>query len=191
MSLPINRYPSRGDREVIPQGLPAPSSAGPQPEGTHSSLVRSVADAGQADAEGAQWNDDEDNSAAFSGEYARLAPKDYDPNMSGPRPTEPALDPLSGVMGSWQENDDYRDFTYDTENVPESRLLAGYCYPTGYRAKDGDYDDNGGYNTSLRGTPSMVEHSGAFGSDETAPCGSWEGGQSSQGGISIEAVIRR
>lgn len=178
MSSPINSYPSTGDREVIPSGLPSQVTAMSTGVDTnHSSTVRSVADAGQADAEGAQWNDDEDSSSAVSGEYSRLAPQDYDPNMSGPHPTEQARDPIAGSLSSWQENDDYLKFTYDTSNVPESRLLAGYCYPTGYRDNTAAVPDYG--------------YEPAFGADSATQVSTWEGGQSSQGGIAIMPVIRR
>jgi hypothetical protein len=108
MSAPINSYSAKGDREVIPEGLPSLRGAGPQPEGTHSSMVSSIANASQADAEGAQWDDDEDSSAATAGEYSKLAPKDYDPNISGPHPTEQLHDWAAGGMSDGLDNNDYR-----------------------------------------------------------------------------------
>lgn len=149
MSVPINSYPSKGDREVIPEGLPSLRGAGPQSEGAHTSLVMSVADAGQAMAEGAQWDDDEDGSAAVAGEYSRLAPADYDPNLSGPHPTEPTHDWEAGTMTAKLENNDYM------------------------------------------GVIGVGSHSRAFGSDNSQPQAEWGGGQSRQGGIMIEALIRR
>lgn len=180
MSAPINAYPSRGDREVIPMGLPGPvATMSTGVDTNHSSTVASISgDMGNR----TQYNDDELGDPS----QGPLDPGGDDPNLSGPHPTEPLLDPLSGPLSDWQENDDYRDFTYNTANVPESRLLAGYCYPTGYSDTE----------SSLSGRVSgedqrMAGASGAWGSDNSQPQGTWSDGQSSQGGISIDAVIRR
>lgn len=61
-----------------------------------------------------------------------------DPNLGGSAPTSDPHPWEAGTLSAWQENDDYRDFTFKTENVAESRLE---CHPM----HDGDYDDNGGY----------------------------------------------
>lgn len=86
-------------KEMIPRGLPspvAPMSTGS--EGAHSSTTKSV-DASQ----GVQWNDDELGNPSAG----HADPGGYDPNMSGPRPTEPARDWQAGPMTSFQQNDDY------------------------------------------------------------------------------------
>lgn len=180
MSNPINAYPAKGDREVIPEGLPSmPSGMSGNVAGVatnHSSLTSSA-----NSAEGGQWNDDEDTTPSAG----HLDPGGYDPNLSGPHPTEPLHDWKAGDMSGWCENDDYMDFTFETSNVAESRLY-GY-----HSVHDADYDDNGGYPTAPRGAEAHADHS-AFGTDESAHQGSWgEGMQSSQGGISIEPIIRR
>jgi hypothetical protein len=178
---PINSYPTSGDREVIPSGLPALRGAGPQPEGTHSSTASS-----RSPDSGAQWDDDEDS---VSHEPAGFTDGN-DPNLSGPHPTEPLHDWKAGKLSSWQENDDYRDFTYDVDNVAESRLLAQSPFRLArYMPNDGDYDDNGGMPTPVRGTDTSAE--GEFGSDDSKPQAAWTSGEVSQGGISITPIVRR
>lgn len=193
-SSPLTAYDGSGDTEVLPSGLPSPvpAQAGNVTgvASNHSSLTASLPPSvpGQyGQAEGAQWNDDEDG----NGSQGYLDPSDEDPNLSGPHPTQPARDWKAGGLSSWDENDDYRDFTYDTSNVAESRILsASPAQITGYKIKDGDYDDNGGVDS-----PPSVDFTDAqqyeFGSDNSQPCGNWSGGQSSQGSISIMPVVRR
>lgn len=193
-SLSLSSYTGRGDPEVMPQGLPSP--IGPQSgnvtgvAGNHSSQTMSVADAGHPDAEGAQWDDDEDYTTASGGDYAEMDPSRDDPNISGPHPTQPLVDWKAGAMGKWDENDCYREFTYDTSNTPDSRLLSGYCYPTGYKTVDGDYDDNGGMDK-----PPMVDFTDAqqyeFGNDTSKPQGDWSGGEGTIGSIAVMPVVRR
>jgi len=198
MSLPINKYPAKGDREVVPQGLPSsnPAFTSGNVAGVgenHSSLQKSVATRpGQpfaSQAEGVQWNDDEDANPS----QGPLDPGGYDPNISGPHATEPLHDWKAGGMSGWQDNDDYMDYTYDPAHVAESRLLSGYCYPTGYSLKDGDYDDNGGYNVAPKGGDLPHNHNGPaeFGTDESAPQGDWGNAQSMIAGISVDPIIRR
>lgn len=136
--------------EVIPKGLPGPVVAMSTGVATnHSSTVMSVANAGQANAEGAQWDDDEDGTGAVAGEYARLAPKDYDPNLSGPHPTASPHDWGAGYMSPGLQNNDYM------------------------------------------GVLGSGGHEPAFGPDNSQPQAQWSGGQASQGGIPISAIVRR
>lgn len=195
MSVPINKYPAKGDSEVIPRGLPKSNpaflSAGiTGVETNHSSLVKSIptspGEEFSAEAEGAQWNDDEDSTPS----QGHLDPAGDDPNLSGPHPTEPLHDWKAGGMSGFQDNDDYMDYTYATEKVAESRLLSGYCYPTGYSVKDGDYDDNGGIDTPPTGSESHVNHS-EFGTDESAHQGDWGNAASMISGIAVDPIIRR
>lgn len=48
-----------------------------------------------------------------------------DPNLAGSAPTAPLLDPLAGVMDSFQENEDYKRFLFGTA-IAESRLYSAY-----------------------------------------------------------------
>lgn len=179
MSSPINKYPSRGDKEQIPmREIPSPvASMSTGVEANHSSTQMSVSG---NKGNHTQYNDDE-----LSGpSQGHLDPNGYDPNISGPHPTEPARDWQAGGLSAWQENDDYRDFsTREGSSVAESRLWAPWK-----SVHDMDYDDNGGYPSSTVDNHSDHE----FGSDESAHQGSWgEGMQTSQGSINIEPIIRR
>jgi hypothetical protein len=180
-SGPLSKYSTQGDREVLSQGLPspvAPMSTGV--EANHSSLSKSISPPG------AQWDDDEDS---VDHEPAGFTTGD-DPNISGPHPTEQLHDWRAGRLSSWQENDDYRDFTYDVDNVAESRLLAQSPFRLSrYMPNDGDYDDNGGIDTPVRGQDTSLDEE--FGGDDSKPQAEWAGGQESQGGISITPMVRR
>jgi hypothetical protein len=188
MSLPINKYPAKGEAESrphplfqYPKGMAGAVTGVPA---NHSTETKSV-----AGTETVQYRDADDN----GGSAGHLDPAGDDPNISGRLPFS-TEDWQAGVMSGWQDNDDYMEYTYDTHKVGESRLLSGQCYPTGYTLMDGDYDDNGGKNVAPRGGDLPHNHNGPdeFGTDETAPLSSWGSVDvKSQGGIQIDPIIRR
>ncbi len=126
----------------------------------HSSLAKS------AKGEGVQYNDaDDDNGSA-----GHLDPSGSDPNISGTAETAEPLDWMAGPMSGWCENDDYLQFTFNTDHVAGSRLDP--FYPI----HDGDYDDNGGYPSPIAGAePHGMHNHSEFGSDESAHQGSNDG----------------
>jgi hypothetical protein len=221
-SKPLVDYPVyEKDENVSPEGLPTPvehqSGKVAGVEGNHSSQEKSVADISdlkfeiggnysqpyEAEAEGAQWNDDEDANASqghldpgASGEVDWQLPNDGDtdtspdPNLSGPHPTEQLHNWEAGPLSGWHENDDYLEFTFDTGCVAESRLVQGFAVHTGYPLHDHDYDDNGGIPT-----PPMhdftPETEFEFGFDTTKPQGDFGNAESEVSGIRVEPIIRR
>lgn len=86
----IPTFDTTADREVIPEGLPSPiaPAAGDVTgvEANHSSQVASVAPSDQ-------WDDDEDSLSA-----GLLPAQGYDPNISGPHPTQGVEDRRAGGM---------------------------------------------------------------------------------------------
>lgn len=182
MSIPLSKYPAKGDREVVPRGLPTSNPAFLRdPAGSsenHSSLVKSVV-GGNADGE--QWNDDEDSTPSAG----YLDPAGYDPNISGPHPTEPLRDWQAGNLSGWSDNDDYMHFTYNTRNVAESRLNCIF-----HSVMDGDYDDNGGFDR-----PPMqdfnVSDDYEFGADRSEHQGEMGNSESSIAGITVDPIVRR
>jgi hypothetical protein len=191
MSLPINKYPAKGEADTRPHPLFQ------YPKGMSGSVIgvpanHSTEGESVAGTEAVQYRDKDDNGGSSGPlDTGRLFEGD-DPNISGTLPFS-TEDWQAGGMSGWQDNDDYMDYTFATKKVAESRLLSGTCYPTGYTLMDGDYDDNGGYNVAPKGGDLPHIHSGdeEFGTDETAPQGNWAGGESSQGGIAIDPIIRR
>lgn len=100
-SMPLSVFPTEGDAEKIPEGLPTSNSAFEGDvsgvEANHSSQITSFPPSvpGQfGQAEGAQWNDDEDRDPS----QGRLDPPGYDPNMSGPHATQPIAENYAGGM---------------------------------------------------------------------------------------------
>lgn len=191
MSTLHNKYPAT----ATPQNAPHPLFQ--YPKGMSGSVVgvpanHSTETKTVAGTETVQYRDSDDNGGTAGPLDTVL--KGQDPNISGTLPTEQLHDWQAGGMSGFQDNDDYCDFTYDVENIAESRLHAGYCYPTGYSLKDGDYDDNGGYNIpTMRGAMEHAMHSDhEFGTDETAPLSDWPApAENMVGGIPIEPTKRR
>lgn len=196
--LPISSYPAKGDSEVIPSGLPPynlPSANVAGVPANHSSTTptyaKSMAAPVQeyaAQAEGAQWNDDEDGTTAqgyldFNG--------DPDPNLSGPHPTQPLHDWHTPKASSWQENDDYLDFTFDTQNVPQTRLWNHG--PARMPSDDMDYDDQGNQVGYIKQdyAPYADNLTRAFGGDSTKPQDDFSGTPSFISGIAVYPVVRR
>lgn len=176
-SLPLSSYPTKGDSEVIPKGLPSSqaysgSAIGSDP-GAHSSTTPSV-DASQ----NVQWNDDELGNPAAG----ILDQGGYDPNMSGPHPSEPIEERYASVASPWRENNDYLEYMFNTEDVPLSRLLC--MAPSGFTA-------NGGIpalpNRDVGSNDSVME----FGSDSVSPEGEFGSSPSYIAGIMVSAVVRR
>lgn len=89
---------TRADIEVIPEGLPSPVTTGSVVgvADNHSSELVSLPTQGLngPNAEGAQWNDDEDSAPS----QGHLDPTGYDPNMSGAHPTQGVEERLAGDM---------------------------------------------------------------------------------------------
>jgi hypothetical protein len=192
MSLPINKYPAKGEADTRPHPLfQYPKGMGGAVTGVpanHSTETKSV-----AGTETVQYRDADDNGGSSGPlDVGPLFDNGNDPNISGSLPFS-TEDWQAGGMSGWQDNDDYMDYTYNVHKVAESRLLSGQCYPTGYSLMDGDYDDNGGHNVAPKGgdLPHMHHSDEEFGSDESSGLTPWSGGQSEQGGIMIDPPIRR
>lgn len=170
-STPLSSYPTKGDSEVIPNGLPTGVTSGSVvgDEANHSSQTASV-DTSQ----GVQWDDDE----AVSGFAPNTA---YDPNMSGPKHSEPVQDVRAGQMSSFQDNDDYIDYMFDTSHVPLSRLLCDEL---------AGFSTNGGYPVLPIQSPGSSDGI-AFGSDSVSPEGEFGSATNMVGGISVSPIVRR
>lgn len=137
-SLPLSMFPSEGDVEVIPEGLgtsnPAFLGSVSGVSDNHSSQVMSLPTQGLdgPNAEGAQWNDDEDDSpsAGF------LDPAGEDPNISGPKATQEIQERLAGGMTgkdggmhAMDQADDYRQWV--TLDGYSSAFGSDSCSPQG------------------------------------------------------------
>jgi hypothetical protein len=86
-SMPLSSFPTEGDNEVVPAGLPSPAFSGAV--GMDSSTSPSL-----PTAKGAQWNDDEDSTPSAG----HLDPGGYDPNMSGPKASQDVTEMYAGSM---------------------------------------------------------------------------------------------
>jgi hypothetical protein len=215
--LPINEYPVTDDEEIVPKGIDVGNAAFKRGNvagdaSNHSSTRMSIPkgtlvwnDPKQTYAsmgEGTQWNDDEDGMSSQGHDDIN---NDYDPNMSGPKPTQQLEDWRAGMLSPWQENDDYRDYTFKTDNVVESRLLAQSSQlRVTYKApgnvndysdiEDNDYDDNGGWATAIPqdGGPSNdgLDPRGVHPEDQE-PQDAFGSGPSDIAGIALYPIVRR
>lgn len=179
-STPLSAYSGKGDSETLPAlvGKQNPAFTGKDVAGVeenHSSTVRSVSN---ADGDRAQYNDDEMGDES----QGALDPAGYDPNLSGPNPTQPLHDWQAGRLSAWQENNDYLDFLQGGMTA-ESRLLA--CSFPGPRS----YANNGGMAEMPLG--SSDTDSQEFGPDSVLPQGEFGNDPAFISGIYVAPIVRR
>lgn len=180
-STPLSDYSAKGDAEIIPTSVGKQNPAFTVTdvagvEENHSSTNKSVPN---GDGNRAQYNDDELGDDPSQGE---LDPAGYDPNLSGPHPTEPLNDWCAGKLSSWQENSDYLDFLQGSMTA-ESRLLAR-TFPG-----PSSYASNGG----MAAIPSGSENtfSQEFGSDSVSPQSEFGNDPTFISGIYVAPIVRR
>lgn len=141
-AIPINKYTAKGDKEEIPSN-PQPANSFPFHGGVGTNHVTSEASVEKRHDQ--QW--DHDDSSGESEDTLPLKPGfpgHEDPNMSGARATKPVHDWQAGPLSEWDQNDDYKRFVWDVENIVETQLYKVEPYEKeSPEDEDEDFDSTG------------------------------------------------